>query len=127
MKIVNIYFCPRCHNLYSKKIENESTMLQHCNKCDSYVLTVCTKQEFLAKNSEEQKQMINNLKAEHSEAALPVEVLLKRLNKINENIDQNIKIMKNIMVFYIILTIMFLMNIFSTFLSEFISFLYQLF
>ena len=103
MKNRYLYFCPKCHNLGSAEHTNP-TEYQMCSDCKSgMVYTGLTKAEWNSKTREEKdkiKALLNKKypipSSENSDSAS-----LVVLNRINDNLST----IKNIMVFYLIVSI----------------------
>ncbi len=106
-----IYFCPGCHNIRVKETASEDAV-QYCNKCGTEMKNVCEKKSFDLRNIEDRKKIISSLKSAYPEAAAPGEILLKRLNESNDKIAASLNTIKNILLFFFVLTLIGLLCVF---------------
>lgn len=97
-----IYFCPDCHNI---RIKVGTYTDYVCNRCDCFMIPAMQKKDYDIKTGEQKKQIINNLKATYQEVATPTEILLKRLIVNTNQMNKNLKSIKDMVTFYFVLTI----------------------
>lgn len=100
-----VYFCPRCHNIRVMKVKTYVDKL--CNRCDSEMLNIMPKEQFVEYTENEKKKLIQDLKSKHPNIASPTEILLMKIN-------DNTRTIKNILTFYLLMT---LLGIFILFVS----------
>lgn len=93
-----IYFCPYCHNMRIRSDTNSYTD-KICDRCKSEMILFMSKEEFDRNSAEDKKKLIKNLKIKYPEAASPIEILLGK-------IWDNSRTIKNILLFYFMLTIL---------------------
>lgn len=114
IKEKRIYICPYCHK--TRVIENENQYIHVvCYHCDSQMNYVCSKKEYMEKTKDEKEKIINDLKVLYPEVFTPSEILLKKLLQNIKVMNTNLCTIKNIMVFYLVLT---LLGLFIAFVSH---------
>lgn len=99
-----IYFCPYCHNMRIRVDTNIYTD-RICDRCKSDMILFMSKEEFDKNSTEGKRKLISDLKAKYPEVATPTEVLLGK-------IYDNSRTIKNIIMFYFILTILGILIVF---------------
>ncbi len=103
MKNRYLYFCPKCHNLGSAEHHNP-TDYQACSDCQSQMVYAgVTKEEWDSKTREEKDKIKAMLREKYpiSSPESSDSASLIVLNRINDNIN----IIKNIMIFYLVISI----------------------
>ena len=108
-----IYVCPYCRNMRVVESENLSIHVI-CYHCDSPMKYVCSKEEYNKKNTEERNKIINDLKILYPEKFTSTEILLKKILENSKIMNSNLTTIKDIMVFYFVITLIglaiFLLN-----------------